>query len=259
MFNLTPAVRVLLLLNVALYFLSDQLPLAQLELYNFASPHFRPWQLVTYMFLHGGVAHLFNNMLSLFFFGGMLEQRWGTGRFVVFYLVCGAGAGLLYNGIRLWELHQIAEVAQRFIDQPDAVRYLRFVEEYGVMREVENYSRHLVQLRANIADPSVLRAAASDLQTAYEAVRDAPMLGASGAVFGILFAFAYLFPNTLLYFYFFIPIKAKYFVFLYGAYELYAGVHRTPGDNVAHFAHLGGMFFGFLLLKYWERTRADFY
>ena len=86
------------------------------------------------------------------------------------------------------------------------------------------------------------------------------MLGASGALFGLLFAFAYLFPNTeLLLLFIPFPIKAKYFVFLYAMYELYQGVHRTPGDNVAHFAHLGGLLIGFVILKIWERGRGQFY
>jgi membrane associated rhomboid family serine protease len=86
------------------------------------------------------------------------------------------------------------------------------------------------------------------------------MLGASGALFGILFAFAYLFPNTELMLLFFpFPIKAKYFVLLYGLYELYSGVHRTPGDNVAHFAHLGGLVIGFFVVRYWESRRERFY
>ncbi|GAB3856515.1 hypothetical protein GCM10028822_29000 [Hymenobacter terrigena] len=86
------------------------------------------------------------------------------------------------------------------------------------------------------------------------------MLGASGALFGILFAFAYLFPNTeLMLLLLPFPIKAKYFVFLYALYELYNGVHRTPGDNVAHFAHLGGLLIGFIVLKFWEQGRERFY
>ena len=86
-----------------------------------------------------------------------------------------------------------------------------------------------------------------------------PTVGASGAVFGILLAFGMLFPNTLLYIYFAIPIKAKYFVMVYGALELYSGLSNNPADNVAHFAHLGGMLFGFLLLKYWQKNNTQFY
>ena len=86
-----------------------------------------------------------------------------------------------------------------------------------------------------------------------------PTVGASGAVFGILLAFGMLFPNTLLYIYFAIPVKAKYFVIVYGALELYLGISNNPADNVAHFAHLGGMLFGFLLLKYWKKNRSQFY
>ena len=86
-----------------------------------------------------------------------------------------------------------------------------------------------------------------------------PTVGASGAVFGILLAFGMLFPNTLLYIYFAIPIKAKYFVMLYGAMELYSGLSNNPADNVAHFAHLGGMLFGFIILKYWQKNNTQFY
>jgi membrane associated rhomboid family serine protease len=86
-----------------------------------------------------------------------------------------------------------------------------------------------------------------------------PTVGASGAVFGILLAFGMLFPNTLLYIYFAIPVKAKYFVIIYGIMELYAGISNNPADNVAHFAHLGGMLFGFILLKYWGKNNTQFY
>ncbi len=257
MFNLTPTVRALLLANVAIYFLQDRLPLGALTLYAFQSPNFQPWQLLTYQFLHGSIGHLFSNMLSLFFFGAALESRWGTGRFLVFYLVCGIGAGLIYNGIRAYELHQIAAAAQAFVEHPTALGFDRFTDAYG--GAYEGFDVLTRSLKSSPGNPELVRSATQIIETIYQSVRDSPMLGASGAVFGILFAFGYLFPNTLLYFYFLFPIKAKYFVFLYGAYELYAGVHRTAGDNVAHFAHLGGMIFAFALLKYWERTRPDFY
>lgn len=217
MFSLTPVVRLLLLLNIVVMVLQlqDIVPYDMFALHLFSSPLFRPWQLVTHMFMHGGWPHLISNMLSLFFFGSALEQHWGSYRLLLFYLVCGMGAALCYNGVRAWEVQQIAEEAGQIALRP------------GV---------NLDQLRDLLAT-----------------LRDSPMIGASGAVFGILFAFGYLFPNTYLYIYFAVPVKAKYFVFLYGAYELWSGVQRAQGDNVAHFAHLGGMLFAFLLLKYWER------
>ena len=84
---------------------------------------------------------------------------------------------------------------------------------------------------------------------------DISTVGASGSVFGILLAFGMLFPNSLIYLYFAIPIKAKWFVILYGAFELYSGIANNPGDNVAHFAHLGGMIFGFILIKFWKNKQ----
>ena len=255
--NFTPAVKLLLLLNVAVFFLQDRfIPVEQFALFNFLSPNFRVWQLLTHMFMHNGGWHLFGNMLSLFFFGAALENRWGTQRFLIFYLVCGLGASLMYSGVRSYEIHQIAAAAERYADQPTALGLARFTESYG---QNYDFSPAVQALRNNPHDQSLIKATVQAVAQLVEAIRDSPMLGASGAVFGILFAFGYLYPNTEIYLYLALPIKAKYFVSLYGLYELYQGFQRVPGDNVAHFAHLGGMLFAFILLKYWERTRADFY
>ena len=259
MFNLTPVVRVLLLLNVAVLLAQSAglVPNDVFSLHAFESPLFRPWQVLTYMFMHGGWGHLISNSLSLFFFGALLESRWGSARFLTFYLVCGVGAGLLYNGIRAWEIHQMQVAAEQFVAAPDAISFDRFTDAYGGAADYESLTRIL---KDNPENASLREAAVREVQSLANYITTySSMLGASGAVFGILFAFGYLFPNTELYIYFAFPIKAKYFVFLYGAYELYSGVHRTAGDNVAHFAHLGGMLIAFILLKYWEKRHPDFY
>ncbi|HEX4886785.1 MAG TPA: rhomboid family intramembrane serine protease [Luteibaculaceae bacterium] len=169
------------------------------------SENFRPWQIVTHMFMHGDFFHLLFNMYALWMFGSTLEQVWGARKFLIFYFVCGLGAALTYTLVRMYELQGADEA---------------------------------VACVANAI----------------------PVLGASGAVFGVLLGFGMLFPNTELMLLFFpIPIKAKYFVLGYGAIELYTGLKHTPGDNVAHFAHLGGMIFAFILIKVWSNNRNTFY
>ncbi|MBC7446805.1 MAG: rhomboid family intramembrane serine protease [Hymenobacteraceae bacterium] len=261
MFNLTPVVRVLLALNVVVLLLQSAglVPGEVFALHAFASPLFRPWQLLTYMFMHGGWGHIISNMLSLVIFGAMLEQHWGAKRFLTFYLVCGLGAGLLYDGIRGWEMHQLRVAADTFTAAPTAINFDRFTDDFG--GDSYEYEPLTRALKAAPGDAGLQQAGLKVVTeiTTY-IITYSSMLGASGAVFGILFAFGYLFPNTKM-FIFPLPIalEAKYLVFLYGAYELFRGVHRTPGDNVAHFAHLGGMLIALLLLKYWEKRSPDFY
>jgi membrane associated rhomboid family serine protease len=213
------------------------------------------------MFLHGGWGHLIGNMFALISFGPLLEQRWGGQRFLVFWLICGFGAGLLYEGVRYYEQRPIVELQRELIRNPtggDFAQLVRLAEDNSFYA-----ADHLALAGALSRDPNNAKLRSdviTETQGICEAVMASPMLGASGAVFGILFAFAYLFPNTELMLLFIpFPIKAKYFVFLYGLYELYNGVHRTPGDNVARFAHLGGLLIGFIVLKFWERGRQQFY
>ncbi|HET9506170.1 MAG TPA: rhomboid family intramembrane serine protease [Hymenobacter sp.] len=264
MFNLTPTVRNLLIANVLVLVIGGNLVqnLTQFgALYPVSSPYFYPWQFVTYMFLHAGWGHLIGNMFALISFGPMLEQRWGGQRFLIFWLVCGVGAGLLYEGVRYYEIHQIQQAAVEFAQQPSGGGLSQFFENYA-----PQYSGYQTLARAMHDDPrnaEYIDSATKAVQGVLNEILTSPgggMVGASGAVFGILFAFAYLFPNTELMLLFFpFPIKAKYFVFFYALYELYAGVHRTPGDNVAHFAHLGGLLIGFIIIKVWERGRRQFY
>lgn len=260
MFNLTPVVRALLLFNVVVLLLQGAgfVPTDVFALHAFTSPLFRPWQLVTHIFMHGGWGHLFSNSLSLLFFGALLEQRWGAQRFLTFYLVCGVGAGLLYNGVRGWEMRQMRIAADNFITAPSYIGFDRFTDDYGGAGY--EYATVTQALKNEPDNASYKQAATSVVrELASHIITYSSMLGASGAVFGILFAFGYLFPNTEVYIYFAIPIKAKYLVLLYGSYELFSGVHRSAGDNVAHFAHLAGMLIAFLLLKYWEKRSPDFY
>lgn len=204
-----------------------------LGLHYFGSTNFKPYQIVTYMFMHGGLEHVFFNMFALWMFGNVLENYWGSKRFLIFYMATGIGAALFQMAIAYFQLQSLYPLA----------------DPTGLNEVFLNGAEIMANNQAFI-DPTLHQ---------INSIINTPMVGASGAVFGVLLAFGMLFPNTLLYVYFLIPIKAKYFVILYGALELYLGISNNAGDNVAHFAHLGGMLFGFILIKYWQKKRGNFY
>lgn len=189
-----------------------------LGLYYFGSPYFKPYQIVSHMFAHGGIGHLLFNMLSLVMFGAVLERIWGPKRFLIFYLVTGLGSMLLHelvNGIQVYN-----------------------------------------ELGSFFPSNELLATASDNVLAAYVV----PAVGASGAIFGLIVGFAVLFPNTELMMLFFpIPIKAKYLVPFFVLAEFALGVGNFEFDNVAHFAHLGGAIFGFILVKIWQRGRSNFY
>ncbi|RCR68093.1 MULTISPECIES: rhomboid family intramembrane serine protease [Larkinella] len=257
--NLTPVVRTLLLINVGLFIvkaLGIDL-ISTFGLYSFLSPAFAPHQFVTYMFLHADFGHIFSNMLGLFFFGPMLEQVWGSKRFTIFYFITGVGAGLLFLGINYFEASQLRDAVAVFQSNPTPESLELFLSDRGLLSQGDNFLR---VFEDNPTDPAYRRGAVQLIQTYYEQQLAVPMVGASGAIFGILMAFGLLFPNTELFLLFPpIPIKAKYLVAFYGAYELYSGIYRAQSDNVAHFAHIGGMLFAFILVKYWGKQRNNFY
>jgi len=216
-FSLLPTVvKNLLILNV-LFFLATiacdvvlRIDLADyLGLHYIGASDFQPFQLVTYMFMHGNFAHLFFNIFALWMFGNTLENIWGPNRFLLFYFICGIGAGLIQ----------------------ELVQYIQYVTTLQGYENVRIAANHIIPMS--------------------EYLNMLTTVGASGAVYGILLAFGMMFPNSTLYIYFAIPIKAKWFVLIYGIIELFSGF--TSVDNVAHFAHLGGMLFGLILILYWKK------
>ncbi|MFN4972696.1 MAG: rhomboid family intramembrane serine protease [Bacteroidota bacterium] len=230
-----------------------------LGLYYPASPYFKPYQLITHVFMHGNFMHLFFNMFSLWMFGSVLENYWGPKRFFVYYFVTAFGAAALHIGVNAYEIyHMNAEVA-RYAMNPNINDYVLYIQDHKslINTDVYNELNRLYSIwstepaNAHIAGQSV-----EALGIFTKAKMNIPVVGASGAVFGLLLAFGMLFPNTQLMMIFLpIPIKAKYFVMIYGALELMQGISSNPGDNVAHFAHLGGMLFGFILIKIWNKNR----
>lgn len=270
-FNMMPmVVKNLLILN-GLFFLAT-LALGrsmQIDLYQifglrfFAAEAFRPWQFITYMFMHANFSHLFFNMFALWMFGNALENVWGPKRFLTYYLITGIGAALLHYGIFYFQMQPTLHAINEVMTNPNIEKISAFFNSGNFQvtsQEIKiNYTSFVKDYNYYIAtDPHKAVAIAIEFLSQYKIdFLNAPLVvGASGSVFGILLAFGMLFPNTLIYMFFAIPIKAKYFVMLYGALELYFGVANRPGDNVAHFAHLGGMVFGFLLLMLWKKRRT---
>ncbi len=234
--SIPPVTKNLVIINLILWLASVLYPSLQqfLGLHFILSDDFKIHQLVTYMFMHdrGSFSHVFFNMFAVYMFGRVLEQVWGPKRFLVFYMVTGIGAALVQQ--LTW-----------YIDmQP----FLRDVDNYLLTGEIGCLGEYWqIQQGVQYSSQAVLRAKA-------ELLNGMLTVGASGAVFGILLGFGMLFPNAPLYIMFIpVPIKAKWMVIGYGLIELFAGVSNFTGDNVAHFAHLGGMIFGWFLIRYWKK------
>src|SRR3989339_122412 len=256
--NLPLVIKNLLILNVLVFAADNILPLIGinithlLALHNVQSEYFKPFQFVTHMFMHGDVFHIFFNMFALYMFGRVLEVVWGPKRFLIYYFVTGLGAAALHSFVSYLGLADIREAANAFANTPSPEVFMTFVREF-VPNANASLNEFINSYSMQPNNSLYINEATQFVHTVYEAKINIPTVGASGAVFGVLLAFGMLFPNTQLMLLFPpIPIKAKYFVIIYGAIELFAAVMQQPGDNVAHFAHLGGMLFGFILIKYWN-------
>ena len=237
--NIPPVVKNLIIVNVLVFLATFGFERMGINLYTYLglyfplSENFRLHQIFTHMFMHGGLTHLFFNMFALYMFGRVLESVWGPKRFLTFYLVTGIGAAVLHSLVNYIEYEYAASQIS-----PDQVAYVREAG-HGLWAEGKNFS-----------DPILGK---------LNMILNTPTVGASGAIFGILLGFGMLFPNTQLMLLFPpIPIKAKYFVMGYGAIELFLGVTGMQ-VSVAHFAHLGGMLFGYFMIKYWNKNSKRFY
>lgn len=230
-----------------------------LGLHYWKSDYFYIWQFITHMFMHGGLTHIFFNMFTLWMFGSVLENVWGPKRFLIFYLICGLGAAVLHLLVLSFGFSELATEVANYQNNPSLDSYIQFMQHYNLSRIPEFQS--LKNFWQNNPDSIDAINHSSSYVNQYLNLRyNEATVGASGAVFGILFAFGYLFPNTLLYIYFLVPIKAKYVVAGLALIELFSGWRNSAGDNVAHFAHLGGMLVAFILLKIWNKNnRNDFY
>lgn len=228
--NIPPVVKNLLIINIIFFVASITLDkvipdvFKYLPVYYFNSPNFRLWEIITYMFMHGGFAHIFFNMFALFSFGPIVEYAMGSKKFLNFYFICGIGAIAFQMLVQAYEVHAITGAFT--IDHPGLdSSYLAFGQQQG--------------------------------QKLFD-IYNTAIVGASGAIFGLLIAFGMLYPNMELMIMFIpVPIKAKYIIPVYVVVELFLGVEQFAGDSVAHFAHLGGALIGFILVKAWKLQHTD--
>ena len=235
--NIPPVVKNLLIINVIFYIammmFGGPIMTSLLGVHYFDSPDFRIWQVITYMFMHSyeSLFHILFNMFALYSFGTALEYVMGSRRFLNFYLLTGLGALALQMLVQAYEV-------------------------YSITGSIVNDGSFIIDsARRTISYPeSMSQQDAAKLLGIYVS----SMVGASGAVFGLLIAFVMIFPNVELMIMFIpVPIKAKYIVPAYILLELFLGVKQIEGDSIAHYAHLGGALFGFILVKLWGLRRND--
>jgi membrane associated rhomboid family serine protease len=264
---LPPVVKNLLIIN-GLFFLATMsfetafgIDLVNLlGLHYFKSDLFRPYQFVSYMFIHGGFSHVMMNMFALWMFGYLLENVWGSKRFLTYYVVTGIGAAVIQTIVNWWAYSSVETAVQLYNSRAGIEQFVQFVNAYPphnpeLFDDLKNFLSKWNTEPGNLA---LMNESTGYIRQVYQDYISTSTVGASGAVFGILLAFGMMFPNMLVYVYFLFPIKAKWIVILYGALELYSGVSNNPGDNVAHFAHLGGMIFGFFMILYWRKKTSSF-
>lgn len=213
-----------------------------LGMHYWVSEKFNPAQLITYMFMHGGFNHLFFNMFALYMFGGALENVWGPKRFLFFYLFTGVGAGIIQQLFWAVEYQPLVNAMNNAIEANSGAGLVDYQAELMKFFRLTNLQ-------------SFDASAILDMK---HMLVDLPItVGASGAIFGILLGFGWLFPEARMMLIFFpVPIKARIFVLAYGVIELFLGVSNFSGDNVAHFAHLGGMLFGIILILIWRKKKT---
>ena len=253
MYRISPIVKNLLIINVLLFVATQMIGspvLRHLALFYPASEYFQPYQFVTHMFMHGGFTHILFNMYALWMFGTAIEQAWGGKRFLYYYLFTGLGAAALHTLVNYILYSGMAADIQAFSNAPSPELFKQFVEAH---KEYFNQSVYdfINSWSLTPGDSAFAAKALDNMYLTYQTVINIPTVGASGAVFGLLLAFGMMYPNVQLMIIFLpIPIKAKWMVIGYGAIELFLGISQ-PGSSIAHFAHLGGMLFGYILIKYW--------
>jgi membrane associated rhomboid family serine protease len=221
----------IIIINVIMYLATLAFETVNIDLVKLFGLHyyladdFKPHQFITYIFMHGGFSHILFNMLGVYIFGQVLEQVWGPKRYLIFYILTGLGAALAQYIIMHFEITDVLDIVNQDINSRnlDASQRTELINQ-----KYEYLNKHVI-------------------------------IGASGSLFGLLGGFGMLFPNRELYLYFFIPIKAKWLVILYGGFEIFSGLQNNPTDNVAHFAHIGGLLVGIALVLFWRKDRNHFY
>lgn len=248
--NIPQVTKNILLLNILFFVLkfffnSQGIDLDRiLGAYYVNSPLFEPYQVITHFFMHGDLMHIFLNMWLFVMLGTFLEQLWGPKRFFIFYIASALGAFALYNIIGMYQIYEMKQALSGFLDVHILDNIIR--SSYSIVDLEHNVNQYLMTLNSGEVNVSII--------SKYISFANTPLVGASGAVFGIMAAFAILFPNTEFMLYFAIPVKAKFLVGAYFLWELYKSFNGTPGDNVAHLAHVGGAIVGAIIILYWRKT-----
>ena len=260
--NMTETVKQLLIINVLFFIGSYFVPQANelLSLHYFESDGFKFWQPISHMFMHGSLMHIFFNMFALVSFGSALEHFWGAKKFIFFYISCGLGAALLHLGVSYFQIHSILDSLSG-LNLSDSDLKILLNADYRAIFSSEgqmmagNVKTILENAKCTQEQFNVLITAVQEFQT--------PSVGASGAIYGLLTAFAFMFPNAELALLFIpVPIKAKYFVPGILAIDLFLGfkgssLFGSGGTGVAHFAHIGGALFGFIMMWYWKKNQFN--
>ncbi|MEZ0005666.1 membrane associated rhomboid family serine protease [Flavobacterium sp. 28YEA47A] len=264
MMNITPTVKQLLIINI-IFFIGTQIvgPYAEslFALFYPENDHFKYWQPLTHMFMHGNIMHIFFNMFALFSFGSALEHFWGAKKFLFFYISCGLGAALMQIGVNYLEMQHLLEPV-RYLGLPDnslhQILNVNFSD--GTSYRGDMFYNGIKPILEEVGKTNLTDAGFKSLFDA-AMLNQTPMVGASGAIYGLLVAFAFMFPNAeLMMFFIPIPIKAKYFVPGLLALDLFLGTSGRSlfGDGpggVAHFAHIGGAIIGFFMMWYWKKNQ----
>jgi membrane associated rhomboid family serine protease len=210
--------------------------------------------------MHANLGHIFFNMFGVFMFGRVLEQLWGSKKMLVFYTVTGLGAAVIHLAVNYWQMSHLIEMAGSFSASPDYTTFAKIIDKFAPAQAEKSLQGFMQQLFYNPDDPSLIAQAREVVQVLVDGNLNSQTIGASGAVFGLLIAFAVTFPDVELMLIFLpVPVKAKYFVPIYALLELFFGVAGFKWDNVAHFAHLGGALFGFLLVMWWKKNQFRIY
>lgn len=269
--RMTPAVKNLLIINVLFFAAAIVMQRSlnidldtYLGLHYVSARDFGLWQFVTFMFMHANISHIFFNMFALWMFGTAVEDALGTKRFVAYYMACGIGSGIIQELAVGFDLRPMIAAVDTLLNDPTTANIQDFLTTTVRVVSVESQQAitQFVSSYNSIAatDPAAAASMARDFAMKYQElyVNANVTVGASGAVFGILLAFGMIFPNLRIMLLFPpIPMKAKWFVLVYGLLELFGGIHGSDYDNVAHWAHLGGMLFGFVLLRLWNIRRLN--
>lgn len=237
--RMSETIKILIVINVLFFvgtLIIGDLGYKLFALYYFENPRFLYWQPLTHMFMHGGMFHILFNMYALWAFGTPIEMRWGRKRFLFFYFSAGFGAALIHTFVNYYLVHQGMEALLSIGLDKAQILDILITGQYNT-RILNDISPELIQ-------------------STYD-VFNTPAVGASGAIYGVLVAFGMMFPNVSLMLMFFpVPIKAKYFIPGIILMDLFLGISGTS-TGVAHFAHLGGALFGFIMAWYWKKNSFD--